>query len=140
MLVDGTDLAGLDLDEWRRRLAFVPQRPHLFATSVADNIALGSAAGPEEVRAAAEAAQVAEFAAALPQGYDTPLGERGANLSAGQRQRVAWPGPSAAPPPGCCCWTSPRRGSTAGARRRSWRPRAGWRRAVRRSSSRTARR
>lgn len=51
-----------------------------------------------------------------------------------------WPGPSAAPPPGCCCWTSPRRGSTAGARRRSWRPRAGWRRAVRRSSSRTARR
>ncbi|GIH63746.1 thiol reductant ABC exporter subunit CydD [Microbispora siamensis] len=89
VLVDGTDLAGLDLDEWRRRLAFVPQRPHLFATSVADNIALGSAAGPEEVRAAAAAAQVAEFAAALPQGYDTPLGERGANLSAGQRQRVA---------------------------------------------------
>ncbi|XVQ82426.1 thiol reductant ABC exporter subunit CydD [Microbispora siamensis] len=89
VLVDGADLAGLDLDEWRRRLAFVPQRPHLFATSVADNIALGSAAGPEEVRAAAEAAQVAEFAGALPQGYDTPLGERGANLSAGQRQRVA---------------------------------------------------
>ncbi|MFI7631457.1 thiol reductant ABC exporter subunit CydD [Microbispora rosea] len=89
VLVDGTDLAGLDLDEWRRRLAFVPQRPHLFATSVADNIALGSAAGPAEIRAAAEAAQVAEFAGALPQGYDTPLGERGANLSAGQRQRVA---------------------------------------------------
>ncbi|WP_169982362.1 MULTISPECIES: thiol reductant ABC exporter subunit CydD [unclassified Microbispora] len=89
VLADGTDLAGLDLDEWRRRLAFVPQRPHLFATSVADNIALGSAATPEEIRAAAEAAQVAEFAGALPRGYDTPLGERGANLSAGQRQRVA---------------------------------------------------
>ncbi|WP_169946144.1 thiol reductant ABC exporter subunit CydD [Microbispora sp. H11081] len=89
VLVDGTDLAGLDLDEWRRRLAFVPQRPHLFATSVADNIALGSAATPEEIRAAAEAARVAEFAGALPRGYDTPLGERGANLSAGQRQRVA---------------------------------------------------
>ncbi|GAB3142373.1 thiol reductant ABC exporter subunit CydD [Microbispora hainanensis] len=89
VLADGTDLADLDLDEWRRRLAFVPQRPHLFATSVADNIALGSAAGPDEIRAAAEAAQVAEFAGALPQGYDTPLGERGANLSAGQRQRVA---------------------------------------------------
>ncbi|WP_328854483.1 thiol reductant ABC exporter subunit CydD [Microbispora hainanensis] len=89
VLADGTDLADLDLDEWRRRLAFVPQRPHLFATSVADNIALGSAAGPDEIRAAAEAAQVAEFASALPQGYDTPLGERGANLSAGQRQRVA---------------------------------------------------
>ncbi|GGO24423.1 thiol reductant ABC exporter subunit CydD [Microbispora bryophytorum] len=94
VLADGTDLAGLDLDEWRRRLAFVPQRPHLFATSVADNIALGSADGPLNtdaavIRAAAEAAQVAEFAGALPQGYDTPLGERGANLSAGQRQRVA---------------------------------------------------
>ncbi|MEN3538919.1 thiol reductant ABC exporter subunit CydD [Microbispora sp. ZYX-F-249] len=89
VLADGTDLAGLDLDEWRRRLAFVPQRPHLFATSVADNIALGSAATPEEIGAAAEAAQVAEFAGALPRGYDTPLGERGANLSAGQRQRVA---------------------------------------------------
>ncbi|WP_432921840.1 thiol reductant ABC exporter subunit CydD [Microbispora sp. CA-135349] len=89
VLADGAALAELDLDEWRRRLAFVPQRPHLFATSVADNIALGSAATPEEIRAAAEAAQVAEFADALPQGYDTPLGERGANLSAGQRQRVA---------------------------------------------------
>ncbi|MEV7806824.1 thiol reductant ABC exporter subunit CydD [Microbispora sp. NPDC088329] len=89
VLADGAALAELDLDEWRRRLAFVPQRPHLFATSVADNIALGSAATPEEIRAAAEAAQVAEFAGALPQGYDTPLGERGANLSAGQRQRVA---------------------------------------------------
>ncbi|MGI5157070.1 thiol reductant ABC exporter subunit CydD [Microbispora sp. CA-102843] len=91
VLADGTDLADLDLDldEWRRRLAFVPQRPHLFATSVADNIALGCAAGPDEIRAAAEAAQVAEFAGALPQGYDTQLGERGANLSAGQRQRVA---------------------------------------------------
>ncbi|MEU6413171.1 thiol reductant ABC exporter subunit CydD [Microbispora sp. NPDC046933] len=89
VLADGVDLAELDLDEWRRRLAFVPQRPHLFATSVADNIALGSAATPEEIRAAAEAARVAEFAGALPQGYDTPLGERGANLSAGQRQRVA---------------------------------------------------
>ncbi|KAA9377685.1 thiol reductant ABC exporter subunit CydD [Microbispora cellulosiformans] len=89
VLVGGEDLASLDLGEWRRRLAFVPQRPHLFATSVARNIALGSAATAGEIRAAAEAAQVAEFAEALPQGYDTPLGERGANLSAGQRQRVA---------------------------------------------------
>lgn len=89
VLVGENDLAGLDLDAWRRLLAFVPQRPHLFATSVAENIALGSAATPEEIRTAAAAAQVAEFADALPQGYDTPLGERGANLSAGQRQRVA---------------------------------------------------
>ncbi|MCT9933392.1 thiol reductant ABC exporter subunit CydD [Planotetraspora sp. A-T 1434] len=89
VLVGGADLADLDLDEWRRRLAFVPQRPHLFATSVAANIALGSSATPEEVRTAAAEAQAAEFVEALPDGYDTPLGERGANLSAGQRQRVA---------------------------------------------------
>ncbi|GLW23056.1 thiol reductant ABC exporter subunit CydD [Microbispora amethystogenes] len=89
VLVGGEDLTSLDLGEWRRRLAFVPQRPHLFADSVARNISLGSAATAGEIRAAAQAAQVAEFAESLPQGYDTPLGERGANLSAGQRQRVA---------------------------------------------------
>ncbi|MFC0865623.1 thiol reductant ABC exporter subunit CydD [Sphaerimonospora cavernae] len=88
-LIDGTDLTDLSLDTWRRRLAFVPQRPHLFAASVADNISLGTAATPAEIRAAATAAQADGFVAALPDGYDTSLGERGANLSAGQRQRVA---------------------------------------------------
>nr|WP_239113720.1 thiol reductant ABC exporter subunit CydD [Planotetraspora mira] len=89
VLIDGADLAGLDLDEWRPRLAFVPQRPHLFAATVSANISLGSDASPDEVRTAAAAAQAAEFVAALPYGYETELGERGANLSAGQRQRVA---------------------------------------------------
>ncbi|GII57181.1 thiol reductant ABC exporter subunit CydD [Planotetraspora thailandica] len=89
VLIDGDDLAGLDLDLWRLRLAFVPQRPHLFAATVAANIALGSSASPEEIRTAAAAAQAAEFAEALPQAYKTELGERGANLSAGQRQRIA---------------------------------------------------
>ncbi len=89
VLVDGVPLAGLDADEWRRRLAFVPQRPHLFARSVADNIRLGSSASPDEVRTAAAAAQAAGFVEALPYGYETVLGERGVNLSAGQRQRVA---------------------------------------------------
>ncbi|GAA5070127.1 ATP-binding cassette subfamily C protein/ATP-binding cassette subfamily C protein CydD [Thermocatellispora tengchongensis] len=90
VLVGGVDLASLDLDAWRARLAFVPQRAHLFAASVADNIRLGAqAAGDADVRAAAEAAQAAEFVEALPQGYDTVLGERGADLSAGQRQRIA---------------------------------------------------
>ncbi|WP_433225100.1 thiol reductant ABC exporter subunit CydD [Microtetraspora malaysiensis] len=89
VLVDGVDLATLDLDEWRRRLAFVPQRPHLFAMSVADNIGLGGAASPELIRAAAASAQAAGFVEAMPQGYETVLGERGVNLSAGQRQRVA---------------------------------------------------
>ncbi|MEU6712338.1 thiol reductant ABC exporter subunit CydD [Nonomuraea sp. NPDC046802] len=89
VLVDGADLREMDLGSWRARLAFVAQRPHLFAASVADNIRLGApGASPEEVRQAASAAH-ADFVAALPQGYDTVLGERGTNLSAGQRQRIA---------------------------------------------------
>ncbi|MGW0804546.1 thiol reductant ABC exporter subunit CydD [Nonomuraea sp. NPDC002799] len=89
VLVDGADLRELDLGKWRGRLAFVAQRPHLFAVSVADNIRLGSpSASLEQVRQAAAAAH-ADFVEALPQGYDTVVGERGTNLSAGQRQRVA---------------------------------------------------
>ncbi|GAA4192050.1 thiol reductant ABC exporter subunit CydD [Streptosporangium oxazolinicum] len=88
VLVDGAEID--DHDSWRARLAFVPQRPHLFATSVADNIGLGApGATIGEIRAAARAAQADEFVTALPEGYDTVLGERGTNLSAGQRQRVA---------------------------------------------------
>ncbi|MFI7699831.1 thiol reductant ABC exporter subunit CydD [Nonomuraea sp. NPDC049480] len=89
VLVDGTDLRELDVASWRSRLAFVAQRPHLFTTSVADNIRLGApSASLEEVRRAAAAAH-AGFVATLPQGFDTVVGERGANLSAGQRQRIA---------------------------------------------------
>ncbi|AWS44809.1 thiol reductant ABC exporter subunit CydD [Streptosporangium sp. 'caverna'] len=88
VLIDGVELT--DHFSWRDRLAFVPQRPHLFAASVADNIRLGAPdATIEEVRAAAKAAHADEFVTTLPEGYDTVLGERGANLSAGQRQRVA---------------------------------------------------
>ncbi|MFD1539708.1 thiol reductant ABC exporter subunit CydD [Nonomuraea guangzhouensis] len=90
VLVDGIDLRALDLAAWRDRLAFVPQRPHLFTTSVAENIRLGApSASPEQVRQAATAAHAADFIRSLPDGYDTAVGERGANLSAGQRQRVA---------------------------------------------------
>ncbi|MER7499514.1 thiol reductant ABC exporter subunit CydD [Nonomuraea pusilla] len=90
VLVDGVDLRELDPAAWRSHLAFVPQRPHLFATSVADNIRLGTpGASLDEVRRAAESAHAAGFVDELPQGFDTVLGERGANLSAGQRQRVA---------------------------------------------------
>jgi ATP-binding cassette subfamily C protein CydD len=88
--VDGVDLADLDLTAWRERVAYVPQRPHLFAGTVADNIRLGRPdAGDDAVRAAAEAAAAHEFIADLPGGYDTPLGERGVGLSTGQRQRIA---------------------------------------------------
>ncbi|MEO3884560.1 thiol reductant ABC exporter subunit CydD [Nonomuraea sp. B5E05] len=89
VLVDGTDLRELDLASWRARLAFVAQRPHLFATTVAGNIRLGApSASLEEVRRAAAAAH-AGFVADLPQGFDTVVGERGADFSAGQRQRIA---------------------------------------------------
>ncbi|GAA4533860.1 MULTISPECIES: thiol reductant ABC exporter subunit CydD [Nonomuraea] len=90
VLVDGADLRTLDLETWRARLAFVPQRAHLFTTSVADNIRLGApAASMDEVRRAARAAYADEFVGELPDGYETRVGERGANLSAGQRQRIA---------------------------------------------------
>ncbi|WP_327085213.1 thiol reductant ABC exporter subunit CydD [Nonomuraea sp. NBC_01738] len=88
VLVDGHELG--DLEAWRAGLAFVPQRPHLFATSVAMNIRLGApGASGSAVRQAATAAHAAEFIEELPEGYDTEVGERGANLSAGQRQRIA---------------------------------------------------
>lgn len=77
-------------EDWRRRIAWVPQRPYLFAGSVADNIRLADPGAPAQaVRKAARLAGAAEFIEALPQAYDTAIGERGARLSAGQRQRIA---------------------------------------------------
>ncbi|MFW5724256.1 MAG: thiol reductant ABC exporter subunit CydD [Halochromatium sp.] len=88
--VDGQDLNALALDDWRRRLAWLPQQPRLFQGTIADNIRLGlPAATLDEVRAAAERAQATEFIERLPRGYETPVGERGAGLSGGQRQRIA---------------------------------------------------
>jgi len=90
VLVDWMDLADFDPDAWRSRIAWVPQRPYLFAGTVADNIRLGRPdASDEEVRRAADAAGALEFIETLPQGFATPLGEGGAGLSAGQRQRIA---------------------------------------------------
>ncbi|GAA1380122.1 hypothetical protein GCM10009613_03940 [Pseudonocardia kongjuensis] len=87
---DGTPLAGLDLDAWRRTVAWVPQQPHLFAGSVADNVRLGEPDAPDAaVHAAARRAGLDAVVARLPQGWDTPLGEGGARLSSGERQRVA---------------------------------------------------
>ncbi|MFA1549618.1 thiol reductant ABC exporter subunit CydD [Actinomadura chokoriensis] len=90
VLVDWADLAELSPDAWRARIAWVPQRPHLFAGTVAENIRLGRPDASEaSVRAAAEAANALEFIEALPAGFATVLGDRGAGLSAGQRQRLA---------------------------------------------------
>lgn len=90
VLVNGHDLATLDPAHWLGHVAVVPQRPHMFEGSVLDNIRLGDPdAGLERVRAAAGLSAADEFIAALPQGYDTPLGEHGETLSGGQVQRLA---------------------------------------------------
>jgi ABC-type transport system involved in cytochrome bd biosynthesis fused ATPase/permease subunit len=88
--VGGVDLAELDIAAWRSRVAWVPQRPHLFSTSVADNVRLGRPdASVDDVWAALADAGLEGVVRALPDGIDTRLGERGAGLSAGERQRVA---------------------------------------------------
>jgi thiol reductant ABC exporter CydD subunit len=88
--VGDVDLAKIDLDAWRARLAWVPQRPHLFKASIAQNVRLGrSGASTDEVRAAIEAAGLTDAVRERPDGLDTVLGDRGAGLSAGERQRVA---------------------------------------------------
>jgi len=88
--VDGHDLAALDPEWWLRFVAVVPQRPHMFAGSILDNIRLGDGSiGFARVRAAAERAAADGFISALPEGYDTPLGEHGQTLSGGEVQRIA---------------------------------------------------
>jgi len=88
--LDGRDLRELTLGYLRRNVALVLQEPILFAASVRENIAYGRPGATEEaVRAAAAAAGAANFIEALPDGYDTQIGERGVSLSGGQRQRLS---------------------------------------------------
>ena len=88
--IGGTDLAAVPAGPWRGQIAWVPQHPRLFPGSVADNIALGQpSAASADIEDAARRAGAAAFIEALPRGYDTPLGERAAELSAGQRQQLA---------------------------------------------------
>jgi ABC-type transport system involved in cytochrome bd biosynthesis fused ATPase/permease subunit len=90
ILVGDVDLADVDPAAWRRRIAYVPQRPTLFHGTVADNIRLGDpGADDDAVRRAAELAGAHEFVSALPQGYDTPVGEAERQLSTGERRRIA---------------------------------------------------
>ena len=90
VLVDGVDLRQADPAAVRARIALVPQDPAIFSSSVADNIRFGRPdASDAEVRAAAERAAAWDFIAAMPDGADTLVGERGVTLSGGQRQRLA---------------------------------------------------
>jgi subfamily B ATP-binding cassette protein MsbA len=90
ILIDGTDIRAVTLASLRAQIAFVPQEPFLFGTTAKENIRFGrEGASDEEVIEAAKAANAHEFVAALPDGYDTEVGERGTRLSVGQKQRIA---------------------------------------------------
>jgi len=88
--IGGADLTGLDLAAWHDRVAWVPQRPHLYAGTITENVRLARpGADDDAVRRALRDAGALEFVEALPEGAGTVLGEDGAGLSAGQRQRLA---------------------------------------------------
>jgi ATP-binding cassette subfamily C protein CydD len=90
ILVDGAELSGRDPEQWRQRVAWLPQHPTLFHGTIRENIRLGRlSATDEQLRGAAERACVMEFAQRLPGGLDALVGERGQGLSVGQIQRVA---------------------------------------------------
>lgn len=88
--IDGVDLRRMARGDFRRAIALVPQDPVIFGTTARDNIRFGRPdATDEEIVAAAKAARADDFLRALPDGYDSDLGERGVLLSGGQRQRIA---------------------------------------------------
>lgn len=90
LLIDDTPLERIDPAVWREQLAWLPQRPQLFAGSILENIRLGRPdASEDEIKQAARQAHADEFIERLPQGYATQLGEAGAGLSGGQVQRLA---------------------------------------------------
>jgi len=90
ILADGVDVRRVDPTALRARMGLVPQDATVFAMSAAENIAFGNADAPSDaIRTAARAAHADEFLSALPQGYQTVIGERGITLSGGQRQRIA---------------------------------------------------
>ena len=90
VLLDGVDLREWRLDDLRRQFAIVLQEPLLFSTTIGENIAYGRPDATEaQIAAAAQAANAHDFIAALPEGYQTQVGERGMMLSGGERQRIA---------------------------------------------------
>ena len=90
VLIDGHDVREVQLESLRRQIGIVLQETNLFTGTIRDNIAFGRPeATDDEIIAAAKAAAAHDFITDFPQGYDTPVGERGATLSGGQKQRVA---------------------------------------------------
>lgn len=89
VLVDGHDLASIDLESWRSRVGYVAQEPVLFHATIAENLRLAAPDADDERLRAALIAASAEFVYELPDGVDTVVGDRGARLSGGQRQRIA---------------------------------------------------
>jgi len=90
VLIDGHDIAAVKLDSLREQIGIVLQETTLFAGTIRENIAFGrSDASIEQVTAAASAAAAHEFILEFPEGYETPVGERGSSLSGGQKQRIA---------------------------------------------------
>lgn len=90
ILIDGHAISGHSPRDVRGHMTVVSQDPAIFSVSVAENIRIGKpSATDDEVRRAAEQAQAHEFIVQLPEGYDTPVGERGSRLSGGQKQRIA---------------------------------------------------
>ena len=94
VLIDGRPIRQFPLDALRRHVGFVPQETFLFSDTIRENIAYGIAqehgeAAPEEIQAAAEAANIAQDIEGFPEGYKTTVGERGITLSGGQKQRTA---------------------------------------------------
>lgn len=90
VLIDGVDVRDVTIDSLREQIGIVLQETNLFSGTIRDNIAFGRPeASQAEVEAAAKAASAHAFITSFPQGYDTPVGERGATLSGGQKQRIA---------------------------------------------------
>ncbi len=90
VMVDGVDLATIDLLAWRQQIGLVMQEPLVLHASVAANVAMSEApADQQAIERALRAADAWEFVSELPQGMDTPVAEKGARLSGGQRQRIA---------------------------------------------------
>jgi ABC-type multidrug transport system fused ATPase/permease subunit len=89
VLADGLDVSGISLESWYQRVSFVPQDVRMIAGSVADNIRFYRDVDHRSVEHAAHLANLHDEIVAMPEGYETPVGERGSRLSGGQRQRLS---------------------------------------------------